>query len=323
MQFEGMSESDPGPTDADGGNANPDPDVVGRSAVTHRKGSPIQRWPGRLRKLAAEPLVHFIIIGFVLFAVGRIYQRNADVHRIVITPAHVAQLANDYALQFGERPDPHTLQGLIDQDVRDEILFRQGLALKLDVGDEIVHRRVVQKEQFLLQDLNPPAEPSEPQLAAFYTSHAERYATLPRTTFSHIYFSSDKGDAPAKARADAVLKTLSPTVTRAPDKGDPFPDLYDFSAYEPEQIYRLFGHTAFATAVLTAPPGHWGGPYRSAYGWHLLYVDARQAASHPALSDVRDAVRADYIQAHQDAANQAAFDRLAKTFTVIRKDRAR
>jgi parvulin-like peptidyl-prolyl isomerase len=196
------------------------------------------------------------------------------------------------------------------------------MALKLDQGDEIVRRRVVQKMQFLMQDLHPPREPTEQLLRTYYDAHASRYVTLPRATFSHIYFSLDKGgEAVAQARAAAVLARLSNSATRAPALGDPFPDLYDFSAYEPEQVFRLFGHTPFSRAVFSETPGHWAGPFRSGLGWHLIYVDARQDAKRPPLSAIHDAVRTDYLQDAQDKANKAAFDRLAQQYTVVREDR--
>lgn len=290
-----------------------------------REAATAHRWTGRLRRGArrvfSEPLTHFLIAGLALFVAGRIYETQTNVYRIVVTPRHVAQLANDYALQFGTQPSPQILEQLVDRDIHDEMLLRQGLALKLDQDDEIVRRRIVQKAQFLMQDLNPPAEPTDAQLQAYYDAHPAAYVTQPQATFSHIYFSADNGgDAAAKARAAAVLRTLGAGVTRAPDKGDVFPDLYDFSAFEPEQVERLFGHSPFADAVFSAPIGRWVGPVKSGYGWHLLYVDARQAPGRPPLATVRDQVRADYLQNAQDAANKQAFDKLARRFTVVRED---
>jgi hypothetical protein len=285
-----------------------EPPIPRYGAITHA-----------FQRILREPLAHFALAGLALFAASMIYQSQTDQHRILITPAHVAELANSYALQFGDKPDAPTLDALIKRDIHDEVLFREGKALKLDQDDQIVRRRVVQKMQFLMQDLNAPAEPSDAQLQAYYDAHAAHYATPARVTFSHIYFSADNGgDEAAKARAAAVLKRLSDKTTRAPDLGDPFPDLYDFAAYEPEQIYRLFGHSPFAKAVETSPVGRWAGPFKSGYGWHLLYVDARQAGARPPLAQVRDAVRTDFLQDAQDAANQAAFDKLAKTYHVIR-----
>lgn len=296
---------------------------VGETHMAARRGAVPGRAAAARRlvlRLLREPLVHFAVAGVALFAAGRIYQSQNSLYRIVVTPRHVQQLASDYALQFGGPPDTGTLAALVRRDVHDEILYREGLALKLDQDDEIVRRRVVQKMQFLMQDLNAPPEPSEAQLAAYYRAHASRYVAPPQATFSHIYFSTDRGPD-ALARAKAVLKSLSDATTRAPGRGDPFPDLYDFSAYEPEQVTRLFGRTPFSLAVFAVEPGHWAGPFRSGYGWHLLYVDARRPAALPPLAKVRDQVRTDYLQDAQDRANQAAFDRLAQRFTVVREDR--
>ncbi|MBS0473236.1 MAG: peptidyl-prolyl cis-trans isomerase [Proteobacteria bacterium] len=274
---------------------------------------------GLLRCVAREPLTHFILFGFVLFILSRIYDEQQNVYRIVVTPAHVAQLARSYALQFGAPPDPVALEALVERDIHDEVLFRQGVALGLDQGDEIVRRRVVQKSQFLMQDLNAPAEPSDAQMLAYYKAHESRYVTPPRVTFSHIYFSLDNG-GDAEARARGVLAKLPAGLHRAPDKGDVFPDLYDFAAYEPEQVQRLFGRTPMSDAVFKAPVGKWSGPYLSGYGWHLIHIDARSPAALAPFKDVKDRVHVDYLQDAQDRANKAAFDDLARRFTVIRED---
>ena len=281
---------------------------------------------GRARRWLTDPLLHFIVAGAVLAGASALYQRGQDVYRIVITPAHVAQLARKHQLQYGAPPDAATLDQLVADDVHDEILFREGLQQGLDRGDEIVRRRVVQKEEFLLQNTRAPAEPNAAQVQAFYAAHADRYAVPPRASFSHVYFAlggagGPAADTAAQARAQAALAQLPPTTTRAPDKGDPFPDLYDFAAFEAPQVERLFGRTPFARAVFTAPVGRWSGPYRSAYGWHLLRVEARTPARRPPLAEVEDRVRADATQDAQDRANAQAFERTARRFTVVRADR--
>ena len=274
-----------------------------------------------LRRLLSEPLTHFAILGAILFVCGQVYAARTNVYRIEVTPAHVAQLSHKYELQFGRAPDPATLDRLVRDDIHDEILFRQGMALKLDQDDEIVRRRIVQKEQFLLQNLSAPAEPTDAQLSAYYAAHRDLYAAPPRVTFSHIYFGvGPGGDAAAQARARAVLAKLSPGTTRGPELGDAFPDLYDFSAFEPEQVERLFGHTPLSQAVFSAPVGRWSGPFRSAYGWHLIHVDARVAGGQAPFSEIADRVRSDYLQAAGDRANAQAFDKIARRFTVVRKD---
>lgn len=272
----------------------------------------------RGRALLREPLFHFAVLGLVIFAAGLGYRRETSLYRIEVTPAHRAEVAHAYELQFGALPDAATLQGLLQRDLQDEMLYRQGLALKLDKDDQIVRRRVIQKMQFLMQDLSPPAEPTGKDLQAYYAAHAARYVTQPRATFTHIYFSPDRdGDAAARRRAEAALAALPRGLTRAPERGDPFPDLYDYSAFEPDQAVRLFGDTQFSHALFTAPVGRWSGPFRSGYGWHLVYVEARQPPARPPLSEVSDRVRSDLLTDEQAAQNDKALQALARKFTLV------
>jgi hypothetical protein len=273
---------------------------------------------GLVRKVLHEPLVHFFVAGLILFALGQVIRQYSGSHRIVLTPQREAELVNRYVLQFGTRPDAGTLEELIKSDVHDEILFRQGLALGLDKDDEIVRRRIIQKMQFLLEDLRVPPEPTSSQLEGYYRAHAQRYVLPARVTFTHVYFSGSGGAMNAQLRARAALGTLSAERSRAPGLGDPFPDLYDFSYYTREQVERLFGNTEFSAAVFNIPCGQWAGPFKSAYGWHLIYVQSRQEAENQPFAAVRDKVRADYLLDSQARANESAFSALAHQYTVVR-----
>ncbi len=273
---------------------------------------------GLCRKALREPLVHFLAGGLLLFMLGEALHERTDPHRIVVTRQHEAQLLNRYALQFGARPDARAMDELLKSDVHDEILLREGLALGLDKDDEIVRRRIIQKMQFLLEDLHPPPEPTPVQLQDYYRAHSDRYVVPARATFTHVYFSAERGDTGALSRAEAALDVLAAARGRAPGLGDPFADLYDFSHYSREQVYRLFGHTDFSESVFSVPPGKWAGPFKSAYGWHLLYVQSREAPQTQPLSVARDKVRADYLLDAQSRSNETAFSTLARKFTIVR-----
>lgn len=272
---------------------------------------------GLIGKCLREPLVHFLSVGFLLFIASQIHRSYTDPFRIIVTPQREAQLARRYALQFGTKPDAATSAQLVENDVEEEILFRRGVALGLDRDDEIVRRRIVQKMRFLLQDLEAPPEPRDSELQAYYRAHADRYVTPPRVTFSHIYFSVAAGVPQGRARALRDLQELSANDVRAAGRGDPFPDLYHFSAYDPDQVLRLFGRNEFSDAVFRAPLQRWVGPFRSSYGWHLLRVDSREEAIPQSLSAVRGRVRTDYLLDEQQHANQSAFNDVAREFTVV------
>ena len=282
---------------------------------THLPGGNIPH--GRVRKWLHEPLVHFVAAGLVLFVAGELRHTNDDASRIVVTPQREARLATRYSMQFGSAPDAATLAQLVERDTEEEILFRRGVALGLDRDDEIVRRRVVQKMQFLLHDLNAPPEPSEADLRVFFDAHVARYATPARATFSHVYFSAEEGDEAARTRAREALDRIAHGVS-AVSLGDPFPDLHHFSVYDAEQVQRLFGRSEFASAVFSAPHARWMGPYRSSYGWHLLHVEARQVAQQPTLTEVHDRVRTDLLLDAQARMNVAAFSSLASEYRVVR-----
>jgi hypothetical protein len=270
-----------------------------------------------------EPLVHFFAIGLVLFALAEHQKARTDFYRIVVTPGRVRQLAERYRAEFGAEPPPIALAELVDRDIREEVLYREGLAHKLDRDDEIIRRRVAQKMQFLAQDLAAPSEPSEAALRAWYQTHRAAYATTPTVSFSHIFFSiGTEGAAAARLRAAAVRAHLPDATLRAPERGDLFPDLYDYAGFGPEQAKRLFGDSDLSRQLFKAPLGRWIGPLRSVYGWHLVRVQSAQAGDVPDFDAVRDRVRADLLAAEQEAANRRSFEALRARFKVVREEGA-
>jgi hypothetical protein len=276
---------------------------------------------GLARRLSHEPLLHFFAAGLVLFAAAERHREHTDLRRIVVTPVQVRQLVEAYSAEFGTAPGPKTLAGLVDHYVEEEVLYREGLARRLDQDDEIVRRRIVQKMQFLQQDLSAPSEPAAAELAAWFQAHRGEYVQSASVSFSHIYFSDVHGGSDAaRARALSTLAHLSDAIVRAPERGDSFPDLYDYAGFGPEQAKRLFGDSEISRKLFEAPEGRWIGPLRSGYGWHLVRVQSVQPARSLDFGEARERVRADVVAAQQEVANRRAFAALKARFTVVRQD---
>jgi hypothetical protein len=265
--------------------------------------------------------VHFVLLGVMLFAAS-LYQKSArDASRIIITAEQIVRLATGYARQFGSPPSAAELNQLVENYINEEVLYRAGIELGLERDDEIVRRRIVQKMQFLQQDFQVPAEPTDSQLEDFYKTNGSRYVTPSSVTFSHIFFSPDRGgDEAARSRAAVCLERLNDRTTRAPERGDDFPGLNDYADFSQVQAMRVFGDTELAHDLLEAPVGHWSGPYRSGYGWHLIYILAKQPSRLPTLSEIRDRLRTDQMVASQEEANQKALAALRARFTIVRED---
>jgi hypothetical protein len=275
-----------------------------------------------IRRVLSEPLLHFVVLGAIVVVASHVYQSRHDRFRIVITDDRVNQLAASYQQQFGGEAGPELRERLVQSDFEDEVLFREALALHLDKDDEIIRRRLIQKMKFLTEDQHAPAEPTHTQLQAFFDAHRDQYRSKPAATFTHVFFASNTpDDRIGRTRAASELTRLKQSnVPRAPTAGDAFPERYDFSSYEPEQVARLFGRTEFLEAVFSVAIGEWVGPFRSAYGWHLLRVAARQPSVTPSFNALQDKVRGDFLQSAQDAANRAGLDRMKRQFTLVRAD---
>ncbi|MEW6269494.1 MAG: hypothetical protein AB1689_09390, partial [Thermodesulfobacteriota bacterium] len=164
---------------------------------------------GDRRAWLREPLVLFLLAGAALFLLHRLLHpvggdARAD-RRIVITPEDLQQMSVAWLAQGRPPPSPEEMQSLVERWVRDEILFREAVALGLDRNDTIVKRRMVQKMEFLAEDLSDLSEPTPAQLEAFLRGNASRFRDPPRVTFRHLYFSPDRRGAYARAAAEQAV----------------------------------------------------------------------------------------------------------------------
>ena len=276
----------------------------------------------RLGTLAREPFLQFLVLGLLVFLARGWSGGTPERYHVTIAPADVRRLATGYEWQFGRPPTAAELDHLIDRHIEEEILYREGVALGLDRDDEIVRRRVVQKLQFLQEDTALVPEPDDAALRAFRARHADRYREPARATFRHRYFSPDDGGPrAARARAAAALAPRPDGAAGpAPGAGDPFPGRDRYAAIDAAGLARLFGASELSRTLLGLPPGAWHGPLQSGYGWHLVYVETREPAREPPFGDVRDEVRADYLDEQRQAVNAAALAAIKARYVVRRRD---
>ena len=280
----------------------------------------------RLRTLAREPFFHFVALGLLIFLVRGLFDGTPEQYRITVGPEDVRRIATGYEWQFGRPPTAGELSHLVERHIEEEILYREGVAMGLDVGDEIVRRRVVQKLQFLQEDVALPPEPDDAALQAFHAQHTERYGEPARVTLRHLYFSPDSGGSgAARARAAEAATGLrdkpdGATVDEPPAGADPFPGRDRYVALDGPGLSRAFGHSELSSAVFELPPGAWHGPLRSGYGWHLVYVERIDPGRERPLAEVREEVRADYLDEQRAEMNTAALAAIKRKYVVVRED---
>src|SRR3954453_13456619 len=165
-----------------------------------------------LGKLIREPLFHFLLLGAMIFLLaGRV--RSGSVgsgDKIVVTQSGIESMVVSFSRTWMRPPTHEELQGLVDDFVREEVLYREAKAMGLDQDDVIVRRRMRQKFEFLAEDVAArTGPPTDQELEAYLRQHADKYSEEPSLSFDHIFFSRDKRGASAGAEAMAMLARLT------------------------------------------------------------------------------------------------------------------
>jgi hypothetical protein len=279
--------------------------------------------PRRLRRWLRDPLFHFMLAGVALFGIYRVLNPSAEApegDRIVLTQDDLRQMTVAWMAQGRRAPTPDQVASLVEAKVREEILYREALALGLDRDDTIVKRRLAQKMDFLAEDAASLREPTRQELEAWFQAHSGAFASTPRVSFTHVYFSADRHGEGVKEVAAKALGTM-PAESRqsAAGLGDPFMFQDFYGERSPTQLAGVFG-PGFAKALFEVKPGTWQGPIASGYGWHLVFVDAMTPSRVPAFEEVEAEVRAEWSAEWRARSKQAAFETMRARYTVVLPD---
>jgi PPIC-type PPIASE domain len=271
-----------------------------------------------LRRLLREPLLHFLLLGGLMFAVfGRGNSESGGADRnIVVSGADIDRLAAAFSRTWHRPPDWNELQAQIQDYIREEVLYRAALQLGLDKDDSIIRRRLRQKMEFLFEDTVP--SPQEAELRAYLQSHIEKFRTAPLISFRQVFVSTRRGDA-AETDARQILAHLAADTPGAADEADSLLLGEAFSRTPLDRIAALFGDD-FARGLAHAVPAHWIGPLRSAYGLHLVLVTAIEPAATPPFEQVRPAVEREWFAERRSAAQAAQYEAVLAGYKVTVQD---
>jgi hypothetical protein len=272
----------------------------------------------RLRGILREPLVHFAVLGAGLFALSGLTGGEAGrPDEIVVTAGRIEHLAVGWTRARQRPPTVEELDGLIEDHVREEVLYREALALGLDRDDTVVRRRLRQKMEFVTEEI-ALEEPTEAELQAFLGANAGEFREPSRFSFRHVYLSPDRRGPAARADAGRLLAVLAGGGAAAPqgaDLGDPSLLEPEYAAVTARDAEGLFG-PEFAARLPALPVGSWAGPVASAYGLHLVLVRERTGDVLPVLDEVRPAVRREWLAARRRESGEALYRRLLSRYRV-------
>ena len=271
-------------------------------------------------KLLREPLFHFLILGAGLFVLFGLVDDSEGqrTDRIVVTAGQIEWLAERWTRTWQRSPTPAELDALVEDHIREEVFYREALAMGLDRDDMIVRRRMRQKIEFLTDDFVAAVEPTEEQLRSYLADNAEQFRIDSSLSFDHVYFNLDRRGDAAYHDAEELLSRLE-TASSEVDLaalGDAFLLPGEYRQASLSEIAGRFGRE-FAARLAELPVGRWVGPVESGYGLHLVLIRERTPGVAPALGDVRAAVEREWSTARRKEAAEAFYQGLRERYTVV------
>jgi parvulin-like peptidyl-prolyl isomerase len=266
-----------------------------------------------MAKLIKQPLLHFLVAGILIFA-G--YQWSApavsDIENLEkVIPVDRLALLNFMQFRaqafqpelFSEQLDAMSesdLEKLIDDFVREEALYREALALGMDQGDYIIRQRLVQKVEFLLENMvNQSLVPDDAVIASWFDERRSDYQIDAVYTFTHIFFDAgERGQEQAQQDALSLLNSANIgdiAFNDASQYGDRYPFLQNYVERTRDFVVNNFTEDFVARLDTLAPSDQdWAGPFESRYGFHLVMLRSKTDPYIPAFEEIRERVLDDW-----------------------------
>lgn len=277
-----------------------------------------------LPRILKEPLIQFLLIGACIYGayglLGTPAEDTSDTD-IVVSAERITGFVAQWKSRWNRPPTRVELDGVIDRYIREEILYRQALAMGLGEDDPVTRRRMAQKLEFMTSDLARVIEPTEGELEAYLQGNLEQFREADQVTFLQVFFDPDKRD-------DATFEDANTTLLELQAAGAPNTDLRAgdstmlqsyYQAATPLEISRQLGQ-GFTASLMELEPSSWQGPILSGYGVHLVYIYDRTHAPAPALTEVEEQVFEAWQQQRLEEFNELFYEGLKERHQIIIED---
>lgn len=230
-----------------------------------------------------EPLLHFLVVGALLFAADAAL-RPADQSRVIVVGPEVdSEAVEVFEESQGRPPNAQELRALHKVWLDNEVLYREGLALQVDRGDPAIRERVIFKALSVIDaGIKVPAI-SDEELRQWFEDHRVKYDEPARYDFEEAALS---GPASEHAVRDFVARLNAGTP------GDAEAGLRVFKGRPHGNLVQSYGE-AFATALVSLPAGEWHA-LQTRGGWRAIRLQGTTPEKPADFEVMRDVVMQDW-----------------------------
>ncbi len=268
-----------------------------------------------MKKLFKEPLVHFMLIGVLIFLVyGIVGENETNENTIVFNSYDLNNILSKWELQWKRPPTEQELKNIIEQNMKQELFYQEALKMNLDHNDEIIKRRLSQKMEFLSNDLISMKPPTEQELLEFYEKEQQNYLSDYIFTLHIVTYSYDYHEQPSQVASTALEKAKESELSTLKGKGDKmsFPDFFENS--EAIEIRKSLGNS-FVEGLKKSTINRWSGPIQSGFGYHLVFITNKNEPRAIPLETIEDRVLNDYNYTRQRQLDSTLYMELKKHYT--------
>jgi hypothetical protein len=265
-----------------------------------------------------EPLLHFLVLGALVFSLyGFIGPDAPGDDEILVTRGQQEHLVTAFTRTWQRPPTQTEFTGIVDDWIREEIAYREGLSMGLDTNDTIIRRRLRQKLEVLAEDIISMVEPTEEILRDYLDENREAYTLEPTYTLRQVYFNVDERGAAVQQDVEQALLMLETdsSLTNPEELGDRLSLPYRYVNQREGALAGTFGRE-FVDGLRGLEPGKWGGPIRSGYGLHVVYIEKFSPERALTLEEAERDVRRDLANERRIEAIDALYEELRRQYTI-------
>ena len=279
------------------------PTPAAKSPSTHPQAAkPASRLAGWL----SEPLLHFVVLGGLLFGADHLMFSRSDDPRTIVVGAEVdAEAKQVFKAARGREPDAKELVALRRVWLDNEMLYREGLALQVDKGDVGIRERVIFKALSIIDANNKLPAHDDQLLRGWFEKNRVKYDEPARFDFQEAALAGDNSEATVRGFVEALNGGLP---------GDSKAGLRVFKGRPLDNLVTSYG-SDFAKALEAMPVGEWRAlPSRD--GWRALRLDAVSTAKPASYEVLRGVVLQDWTDAVMAEQRTAAVRALGDKYKV-------
>jgi len=253
-----------------------------------------------------EPLLHFVVLGGLLFAVDDVLVSRADDPHTIVVAASVDKEAIDlFKASRNREPTREELNALRRVWLDNEVLYREGLAMQVDKGDSAIRDRVIFKALSVI-DANVKLPPATDQiLREWFEKHREKYDEPARYDFQEAVLTGDNSEGAVRA----FVQQLNSGVP-----GDAKAGLRVFKGRPYSNLVQSYG-AEFPKELEDIPAGKWRA-IRTRDGGRAMRLDAMTPPKAANFEQFRGVVSQDWIDATAAEQRSAAVQTLTQKYRV-------